>query len=340
MPVTTHEITVDKHSNMVIAAKADTRYAVGSPIYMENVSEAAELFGAESELVKAFRTAQDLGVENIFLMNALEHQDLLNAQDMFDQNDFAYVVPIGYKFSDTFVDITNGSEKTNFYAYLLNNSKIRSKTIYVVTDLHASLYEDMDSFISDMNYAEKLFLWNCFPETNRRNLIFCANNLENTEYANLYLAAALCTTDASEYPTANFGPAIFNIDEWDMKKSWAYFKNHELRRTTVENLLNMSDTHTAGKIVVVNRILNIIERELDFSEFLGQAYTAYKEILIQQKLERYLGGLLGYLIYSYKIDSIQAYRGTPGTVTVLCRYTVCPKNTTESITLTKEVVVG
>lgn len=340
MPVSTREVIVDKHSNMVIAAKANTRYAVGSPVYMDDANEAASLYGEGSDIVEAFKVAQGLGVKDIFLMNTLKHQDLLNAHDVFDQNDFAYVVPIGYKFSDTFVDITNGSERTNYYAYLLNHANIRSKTVYVVTDHHASLYEDLDSFISDMDYAEKLFLWNCFTETNRRNLIFCANNLENTEHANLYLAAALCTTDAAEYPTADFGPAVFNIDSWDTTKSWAYFKNHELAPTTVENLLNMADSHTPGKIVTVNRIINIIEREMDFSEFLGQNYTAYKEILIRQKLNRYLGGLLGYLLYDYKIDSIQAYKGMPGTVTVLCRYTICPKGTIETISLEKEVVIG
>lgn len=340
MPVTNREVIIDKHSNMVIAAKASTRYAIGSPVYMEDAGEAAKLYGENSDLVEAFKTAQALGVKDIFLMNTRSHQDLLNAQDIFDQNDFAYVVPIGFNFSDTFVDITNGSEKTNFYAYLLNHSRVKSKTVYVVTDKHASLYEDLDSFIEDMDYAEKLFLWNCFPQTNRRNIIFCANNLEKTEHANLYLAAALCTTDASEYPTADFGPAIFHIDEWDMKRSWAYFRSYELRPTAVENLLNMADSHTPNKIVTVNRILNIIERELDFSEFLGQSYTPYKDILIRKKLARYLEGLNGYLLYNSKIESIQAYKGVPGTVTVLCRYMVCPKNTTESIMMEKEVVVG
>ena len=340
MQVINREVIVDKHSNMVIAAKANTRYSIGSPLYIENVREAEELFGKDCDLVNAFKTAQNLGVKDIFLMNTQSHQDLINAQEIFNQNDFAYIVPIGYKFSDTFVDITNGSTKTNFYAYLLNQSKIRSRTVYVVTDMHASLYEDMDTFIEDMNYAEETFLWNCYIETNRCNLIFCANNLVKTEYANLYLAAALCTTDASEYPTADFGPAIFNIDQWDMTKSWAYFKNSSIHETTVENLLNMSDAPTPKKIVTVNRILNVIERELDFSEFLGQSYTAYKNLLIREKLNRYLGGLKDYLLYDYKIDSVQAFRGMPGTVTVLCRYTVYPKNTTESISLEKEVVVG
>ena len=340
MPVSTREIIIDKHSNMVIAAKADTSYAVSSPIYMEDVGEAEELFGKDCDLVKAFKIAQELGVKDIFLMNTRSHQDLLNAQEVFDQNDFAYVVPIGINFSDTFVDITNGSEKTNFYAYLFNRAKIRSKTVFVLTDKHASLYEDMDTFIESMNYAEKVFLWSCYPETNRHNVILCANNLQNTEHANLYLAAALCTTDASEYPETDFGPAIFSIDEWDMTGSWAYFKSHELQPTTVENLLNMGDVHTPNKIVTVNRILNIIERELDFSEFLGQAYTSYKDLLIEQKLNRYLGKLIGYLIYDYKINSIQAYKGMPGTVTVLCRYVISPKNTTESISMEKEVTVG
>lgn len=340
MQAINREVIIDKHSNMVIAAKADTRYAVGSPVYMEDEGEAEELYGKDSLLVKAFKIARSLGVEDIFLMNTQKHQDLLNAQDLFDQNDFAYVVPVGIKFSDTFVDITNGSERTNFYAYLMNRTNIRSRTVYVVTDKHASAYEDIDSFIEDMNYAEKTFLWNCYLETNRTNLLFCANNLERTEYANLYLAAALCTTDASEYPTVDFGPAIFNIDEWDMTCSWAYFKNHELEPTTVENLLNMADERTPNKIVTVNRILNIIARELDFSEFLGQNYTPYKDILIRGKLERYLGKLMGYLLYSYKIDSIQAYKNATSTVTVICRYTICPINTTESISLEKEVTVG
>lgn len=101
----------------------------------------------------------------------------------------------------------------------------------------------------------------------KENLIFIANNLKNYTMSNLILAIALCTTDISLYPTSNFGPALFLIDQYDDTYNFAYFKNHTDIDTTVENLLNFKDV-SIEKIVTVQRIIKMIKEKWTFLNFM------------------------------------------------------------------------
>jgi hypothetical protein len=334
------QVTIDKHSNMLIIGKGDTDFSIANPTYEEDPTEVAKRYGPNSELTACFLKAQALGVEYIFLMNIRNHYDFLSISDTIEQNDFAYVVPISIYLSETFTDVSNSNHETTYFSYLMNHLNIHNRSVFITTDKHASLYEDMDAFIKDMNDVEKKFCTNCYPGVNKENMIFVANNLEETKYANIYLAAALCTTDISLYPTANFGTAIFDIDQYDGIGSWAYFKNHYLCDCTVENLLNEAPLGSSQKIVTISRICKLIEREIDFTEFKGRQYTEYQRLRIAKKLELYLKTLTGYAIYKYKIESVQAYRGDPGTVTVLNRFKIWPVNSIAEITIEKGVEIG
>ena len=52
-------------------------------------------------------------------------------------------------------------------------------------------------------------------QTQQNALNVVANNLAKNELAHVALASALCVVDIPEYPTGDFGKAIFDIDPFD-----------------------------------------------------------------------------------------------------------------------------
>ena len=337
---TFEEVIVDKHSNLLIIGAASTDYSELSPSFESDPIAVAEKYGAESDLTKAFNLAQSLGVEYIFLLNVRTHYDFLDLAEVINQYDFAYIAPIGIYISETFNDPHDNNRKTSYYAYLMSKLSKQNESVFVVTDQHASLFEDLDAFLEYMNTVDREFIYGCYPSVNFENIILVANTLEDTNMANIYLAAALATTEVCYYPTVSVPPTVIRIDHTDEVGSWTYFQEHTNRETTIENMLNHLVIGNPLKIVTISRIIKIIKRELDFSEFHGRLYSEYQRLLIAKKLERYLKKLVNYAIRDYRIDSVQAYKGLPGTVTVLNRFAVLPINCMEWIHIEKEVEIG
>jgi len=144
----------------------------------------------------------------------------------------------------------------------------------------------------------------------------------------------------NKYPVYNFGEAYFLLDQFENIGNWAYFQNHNIRTTTVENLLNFK-VGGPDKIVFIARILKIMKRQLDFSEFIGKQYTEYRRLGIETKLNDYLEVLVNELIYDYDIKSVTAYRNPePMTVDVENTFDVWPINCLEKVTVSKTVEVA
>lgn len=338
---TAEDILMDKNNSLLILAPGDTTFGLSTPVYASDPDIVSMKYGADSILTECFNSAQELGAKCVFLANIQSRDDFLDFVEVFNQYDFAYVVPIGIYMSDTFNDYSNGGQRTTYYTKVMSQLKPDSETVFIATDKHASLYEDIDSFINDMNEIEQSFLL-IKAAVNRENILFIANNLVDTEYANLYAAAAITSVSPNIYPEADFGDAIFDIDQFDMSGSWSYFKNHELMNTSIENLLNEYDTGYPQKIFTISRIIKIIKREIDLSEFCGRQYTDYQKLLIQQRLDQYLTALTDICIRAHSIDNVTAYNDYdhPGTVVVVARFTVVPINCIESIQIEKEVEIA
>ena len=264
------QISVDRHNNLLIIGKADTRYSELDPSFENDLDEVKFNYGKNSQLTKAFELAYNLGVPYIFLLNCQNHYDIFNLIDVIDQNDFAYIAPINIKMSDTTYLPDNSEYETTYISYLMYKLNPRSESVFVMTDEHASLHEDIDSFVNKMNEVEQDFLDTSYSDVNLENIIFVANNLEGTEFANIYAVAALTNTSIAEYPQASFPTPIFRIDKFDNVGYWAYFKDHYLSQATIENFLNELPVGNPLKIVTISRIIKFIKRDLDFSEFLGR----------------------------------------------------------------------
>lgn len=334
------EISINKHSNMLIIGKAATSYSYKTITYQNDYDFVLKNYG-NSDLTKAFKIAQDNSVEDIFLLNIQDNFDLFDIVEDLKQNDFTYIVLINTLISDFYYNSYNRNRKTYYIEYLLKEIKNSNNSIFILTDKNASLYEDQAAFLKDMNLISNDINKSISTCINKENLIFVANNLVNYKMSNIILAASLCTTDISLYPTSNFGKAIFLIDQYDTTFNFAYFKNHTSVETTVENLLNFAD-FGREKIVSIQRIIKLLKREMSFNEFCGRLYNEYQKLLIYRKIETYLRQLVDYVIYRYDITSIQPYKNpkSPCTVIVVCNIDIWPKNCLEKCSIEIGVEVG
>ena len=334
------EISIDKHSNMLIIGKGATSYNYKEISYEDDYKQVLKNYG-ESDLTTAFKLAKEADVEGIFLLNIQDNFDIFSVLEDIKQNDFTYIVPINMYISDYFFDTYNSNKKTYYIEYLLKQIKNLNESVFILTDKHASLYENQDAYLKDMNDISNQINNSLSSDSYRENLIFVANNLVSHKMSNIILASALCTTDMSIYPTASFGEALFLIDEFDNVANFAYFKNHVGRATTVENLLNFY-LYGPQKIVTIQRIIKLITRELDFSEFQGKQYTEYQRLCIYKKLELYLRTLVDYVIYKYDITSVVAYKdkNNLGTVIVVCDFDIWCKNCLEKCSISSGVEIG
>ena len=192
-----------------------------------------------------------------------------------------------------------------------------------------------------MREVQNTFLNLCSSRANLENVIFVANNLKQYKMANVALAAGLCVNDVNKYPVSElYGEAIFDIDKTDNPENIVYFKNNITRETTVENLLNFYESGYPMKIVFISRILKYIKREIDFSEFKGKLYTPYQKLQYSKRLTECLNSMSGYIIKEYSIDSIEAYKSSNATITLLARIRLVPINCLEICSLQTEVEFG
>lgn len=327
---------IDRNHNMLILGKSETR-AAGQLQYFETISACEKFYGNNSTIASCFRAAKTIGVTDVFTVSFSTYTDLMNIVQLLQQYEFTYIAPVDILTSEYYNNPYRNNKRTYYLQYLMEQIDGKTDSTFLVTDKHASLYEDIDAFINDMSEIVFRFKNSFTKNSIRANCIFVDNNLERYKWANVILAAMLCISDIPEYPVYdNLGPAIFDIDSADTTDEQVYFKNNTLIPTSVENLLNLADRHLI-KIVVINKILKYIARNMDFSEFIGKLYTPYQRTAIQKKLQQYLNLWNGWIIYRYTIDSITSKAFSDGTVHITMRYTVWPKGTTEAYT--GEVVI-
>ncbi len=337
------ELFVDPNKTLLIIGKGATNFGLKEIVYSEDYDEVLDKYG-ESDLSKAFADAKKIGAPYVFLMNLQKHQDYFDVAGALKQNDFAYISLASVMLSDTFQNDSDGGMIHSLLAYILGLIGENHNTTWVVTDKHASLYEDIDQYLEDMRNTKKTFLSRCSSRANLRNVIFVMNNLKKHKTASTLVAAALCSTEINEYPTSKyFDDTVFDIDSWDNPDEIAYFKKNSTRETTIENFINLYQAENAPeKIVFIDRIMKHLERDLDFSEFKGRRYTPYQKLLFSRALTKTLNSLKKICIKDYSIESIEVYldKENPGTVVMLARIDVIPMNCLEVCSLTKEVILA
>lgn len=316
---------IDKHRNILIIGEAANNAKLNQVVYCGNasISQVFNLYGI-SELSEAFELAKRLNIKDIFLANVRNNTDYVLVAEMIQQYEFSYVIPLGIKFSDSFYD-PDKQRSVTYAEHFLAYSQGTSSTI-IMTDEHATNYENMDHFLRDMflkikNFKNSSYGYLQFGE----NLCLVANNLSDYNMANLILGCVLCITDYDSYPDYDFGDAIFDIDENDIKNyELAYFRGNILTNTTIENLYNFRDTNDIRKIVLVDRIVKYVIKEKDFSKYYGRIFNDYIKMQIYGELGDFLRSIVGSIIESYKINSVTLQKSSDHSGIIILDYEITP----------------
>lgn len=328
---------VDRSKSIVILAEGLTDYKLGEIELHTSLKNVKSLYG-ESEITEAFATAKDIGVDDIFLVNCKTTTDYIECIDSLRHYDFAFIVPIGIKFSDSFYN-PKTKKQMSYGELYLEATNGATNSLIIMTDNHASLYEDIDQFLNDMKNKINKFKTSSYKSLRfGNNLSMVGNNLVDSRYANLILASVLSITPIGEYPTYDFGQSIFDLDDAEINNiEMIYFRNNHLRPTTVENLKNFRIEYDAAKLIEIDRVIKFINRELDFSSFTGKFFTDYTKLNIYKRLSKFLQDNVGKTIRGYKINSIDFISEVKGSGVLHNNFDIIPKNSIESFNIIMEV---
>lgn len=311
--------TIDKFdptkNNILLLGKADTYEERCNVINPRGIYNAAMLYGAESELYKAYSQCFSItGEYNIFTVNCRSYGDYLNVMDLVLHYNFSYVVPTGLKIEDTFFNDKSGKYEyyIDYFMYLIENCQ--SLTTVIMTSNHAKDYDNIDNFMEhNDNILDEYYKHTAkdndnyiLYQKNGSDIIFVINNLLDVQYANVVLAAQLSIENYTTYPTEIDYETYYDIDRSDAKdKSYAYHKyNYLTNKSSIDNLVNMRLYEDVYKNALIDTMIKSVFRKLDFDEYRGKLYNAYIKLQIQRNAKSVLDDLKGIYFKNYEIKNV------------------------------------
>ena len=323
----------DRNKSVLIIGDAKSDYALNTIKYYDSAKKVRNGYKG-GRLVDAFDVAKEFGAEHVFLLNIKEKVDYIELMEILRQYDFAYIAPVSLYISDYFHDLNRDSKRVYYVQDYLERASAFNDSTLILTDKHASLYEDIDVYLNITKEQCRSIMGRVNTGVKGNNLIFVANNLRDYMYSNVVLASVLAASDIGEYPTIKELDVVFDIDDFDVGEApIVYFKNNYQTKTTIENLVNFEKYVPILKSVFVDRILKYITRTYDLSKYNGKLYTPHQKVLIEKEIEAYFESLEGWIIRKYEIESVVFYKENTGVGRVECLTTIWPKSTTEKYRL-------
>lgn len=304
---------VDKERNILLLADGGIDYARCEIQYHDTVNVIKQYYEHESPLIKSFIRAKELGVPHVFVANIRNYNDIIKFAPQLAHHDFTYIVPIGLHLSSLFVDPRDPTKrkKTPYLTYMVEALMTHNRSVVLATDVHASLYEDIDVYLRETKNIER-FTRN--QDFEKHKLVFTLNNMKDEDYANLVLAAAMTSRTPSDiYPRPIDGETVFHIDELEIgQTSIVYFQDLYNRSLSIENLVNFERPSLPHKSVLTMAIVNKIHRMFNLNEFAGRFYRSNTEHLIRRVIAEEMDHLVGLEIESYRIQSIRFFPESTG----------------------------
>ena len=289
-------------------------------------------FGADSCFFKASVLAEKFGQNHdLYILNLDTWEDIKYQEEILLDLNFDYIVPLDLYIDDSYYD--RYYQKKLTYSQLILLLLHKTVTTMILTGPHAKDYENLDAFLN--SEAERLNnVEYRFDNLRKNGMIYVANILANYTYANVILATMLANTDYGEYPSSSILESpVFDIDYSDVSNRMVYFKSNYLTGTTVENLVNFDKNYITRLVPVYKIIKYFYFHRADLDKFIGQAYTEYRKLKIQEELFKFLDSLVGWIIYKYELISITVVSNEYGSVDILLKYNIWPKFTTEKYTI-------
>lgn len=316
--------------SILIIGSADTSYGINTILEQDSTKIVEGLYGVDSPLTKAFKYFAVVSDVKIYLANTPYKSDYIDIVNTARHSNLDFIIPLGIKFSDEATDVISGA-KYSYTELLLKSIGQASETILVMTDNHASLYEDIDHYLKDMFNKIKAYKKKSkLLKQHGRQLWLVANNLKHISHANAMLCAAVCHNTVGSYPNYDFPEAIFNIDLFDVKKhELIYFKNNTYSYTSIENFKNFSLDQIPEKIIPIDLVIRQINKELDLTKFCGQLLSNVTKLKIRTEVLNYLDSIKGRMIRGYEFQDIQIDLKADYTYTIIVYFYILPINSLE-----------
>lgn len=325
-------------SSILIIGEATTTYGANKIIKQDSEKIVKSLYGPDCDLTKAFLLSKSAGPKNIYLANVKTKTAYVDILQASKQLNFTYIVPIGVRFSDKVY--SKQLKRTLTYAEVfMRIITDYTESILVMTDNHASLYEDIDAYLDDMFLKINNFKFEADSIlSNGRQLWLVANNLKDIAFSNVVLASLMCTTELPKYPRNITTEAVFNIDDTDVSNNeLIYFKNNLYTNTSVENFINFHNESNAYKIAPIDMVIRKLNEDLDLSYFHGKLFSNQIKLKIKGVLQDYLTSQKGKLIRDFKIISIDYYLTAEHYYVIVNRFKILPMNSLEEVEVIIEV---
>lgn len=325
-------------NSILIIGEGSTTYGINQIIKQDSLKLVAGLYGESSELTEAFELAKSTGATDIYLANVQTKTAYVDIMQVARQYNFTYIVPLGVRFSDKAFNKQLNRNMT-FAEIFLRIITVMADSIIIMTDNHASLYEDIDHYLEDMFDKIKSFKLDAQSVLdNGRQLWFCANNLDKVPYSNVLLASIMTVTDLPNYPDYPIPEAVFNIDDIDVgNKELIYFKSNVYANNSIENFVNFHNEYNAYKIATIDMVIRKINEEIDLSYFSGKLFTNQVKLKIQSFVQDYLNSIKGKMIRDYSILSISTYLESDYSYVIVVHFKILPMNSLEECDVVIEV---
>lgn len=325
-------------NSMLIIGSADSTYGLNQILKQSSKKLVAGLYGETSELTQAFNLAFDIGVTEIYLANAQTKTAYIDIVQLARQYNFTYIVPIGVRFSDKAFNKQLNRNQT-FAEIFLRTVTVMADSIIVMTDNHASLYENIDHYLNDMFDKIKSFKEEAQTALdNGRQLWFAANNIEDVPYSNVILTAVMCVTELPNYPDYPIPSAMYDIDEIDVgSNELIYFRTNAYSNNSIENFVNFHNEYNAYKIAPIDMVIRKINEDVDLTHFAGRLFNNQIKLKIQSTLQEYLNSIKGKLIRDYAILSIESYLDSDHSYVLVIHFKILPVNSLEECDVVIEV---
>ena len=333
--VATNYNNIDLENSILILGAADTNYKENIITKFNSLLEVEDCYGDNSDLTLAYKEAISLKAENVYLCNCFKVTDYITIINTLIDIDFEYIVPL-FSFSDSFTTSDNNHMYlSEFYSNMLSDNISQ----LIITEKHASLYENIDSYIKTMNLIANNFKNHCFNKLyNGENLSFVLNNLQNYKFANVVLASILSLTNLKYYPMVNVGDVVFDLNENDFYgNEIAFFSYNNLTNTTIENFKNFKYKAAPEKYVLIHLIKQKVLRSLNLDEYKGKLFTPYLQIALSNSINSIMQKHVGNIIESYQLGDIDYIKEKDNTVTIYLNINIKPYNSIEEINIRLEM---
>lgn len=331
--------------NILILGNAETRNERNNIINPINIDNAKTIYGEDSPLYKAYVTAFSITeMPNIYTVNCYTIDDYIDIMYKVIQYDFNFIVPIGIDFRE--VLYASDIDKEKYYSSIVLDMMYESESLstLIMTDYHASDYEDIDYFLNDQKEVMNNFINNTdnLETLNNEgsNFVFVLNMLEGIEKANVVLAAMLSINDSSQYlDYINLKP-VYDLDKPDLPTycNYVYFKhNYALNKTNAENLVNFRLKDDIYKKILIDELIKEVIRALDFNEYRGKIYTKYVDLQIKTTITNSLKPFIKKKFKSYTLKNIRFVKLNTNTGYIYVELSIVPYDSFEILDIVMEV---